>query len=209
MNLCRLQVFLVSPILTTQKGFKALTHSITLTGCIDIINSDDWRNHPITSLFESMMSCDMLIVVGDFLSDELGCCLINLAHHLNKTIIQWEQDMKRKTYLYIRSINLRHLIEEYCHSLPEYKMNVPITYSPSITLAMMRSKCRKSELVTARALMCHVCRNIYHFNLDDIAWIINRDRTSVLHLLEKYNDWYDYDYQFNKNADLIIERLSE
>lgn len=209
MNFCRLQVFLVSPILTTQKGFQALTHSITLGGCIDIINSDDWRNQPITSLFESMMSCDMLIVVGDFLSDELACCLVNIAHHLNKTIVQWQQDMKRKTVLYVASIKVQNLIAEYCHNIPDRKQNISFPYSPPISLSLIRSNSRKSELVTARALLCHACRHIYHFNLDDIAWIINRDRTSVLHLLEKYKDWYAVDYHFNKNADEIFERLTD
>lgn len=209
MNWKRLKVFLVSPPECNQKRFQTLMDSVTISGCIDIINQYDWRCANNSTNLEVLMSCDMLIVVGDFISDKLGCCLINIAYSLDKTIVQWTHSMKHKTVAYLKTIQIQRILAEYCSCQAETISGISMPFLRPITLDRLRNKNRESEFVMARVIFCYLCRTFHKITLEDIGWLINRDRTTVIYLLEKFNDWHlsKTEYQFNKCANLIIERL--
>lgn len=50
-------------------------------------------------------------------------------------------------------------------------------------------KCRKREVVTARAIMCYVMRHELGYSSTEVAQLMRRTHAAVLHLCDCCEDW--------------------
>lgn len=69
------------------------------------------------------------------------------------------------------------------------------------------TKTRKRDKFFARMLFVHHCKAA-NLELNDIARFINRDNSSMLYILNKYNDEYRFNGYFQSVADKVNEILS-
>ena len=77
-----------------------------------------------------------------------------------------------------------------------------------LMLSQYSAKGRKRDGFFARMLFVHHCRQ-QKMKLSDIARFVNRDRSSMLHLLNKYNDEVRYNAFFGDMADRVNNILKQ
>ncbi len=109
-----------------------------------------------------------------------------------------ELNVNKKTFLTQSEIvRLKELIRDLNHIYPEalrknglmeWCNKVLAIYE--ISLDDFRSKRRWSNLVQARIDFCHVVKEKTEFNYNEIAKFMNRDHTSILHLVKNKQPKY-------------------
>ena len=65
----------------------------------------------------------------------------------------------------------------------------------NVLAADIVSSKRHRDIVTARALFCYICRMHLNKQLSRIGVFINRDHSSVLHLVKNYTDYLKMNYK--------------
>lgn len=73
----------------------------------------------------------------------------------------------------------------------------------------MRIKSRKLEYVEVRCVFCFIAYQKLGFTLSTIGRFINRDHTSVLHMLRRAEDLLDRDVKFTNLYRIIYDNLNQ
>ena len=161
---------------------------------IDVVNpwnnglpeESTWIQHLCKDL-EMLHECSHIYMMDGWQLSRGACIEYDFAVRTGKTIM-FESSMVRN-----RGIELR--VEGAIHEVTGLVLN---QYS---------TRCRKRDGFFARMLFVHHCRQ-RKMKLSDIARLVNRDRSSMLHLLNKYNDEVKYNPFFRDMAKRVDEILS-
>lgn len=206
----KLDVFLIQDKSKGLDSFEQNRAKIEICSFIRIANNSDWRRSlNSTQGYADLLDAEMLMVAGEWIDDSDCRAVISIFNRLNKPIFQ--QDAKLRCHLdaYIKTIKLQCLLAEYFRYYPLTKAVESYIIGKPLTIAHIRSKSRDRELVNARAIFCKACRDVLSMTLQEIAWLTNRDYTSVIYLLQKYDDWFaaSSEYEFQMISNQIIGQL--
>ena len=73
---------------------------------------------------------------------------------------------------------------------------------------MLASKIRTTDLVDLRKIYCKIMRDKYGLPLKEIGDVLGgRDHTTIIHNVEKFNNFYKYNDPFKHKADTILNKL--
>lgn len=206
----QLDVFLIQDKSKGAGVFERNRASIEISSFLKVSNNYDWRSALNTAQgYSDLLEAEALMIAGKWIDDADCRAVISIFHDMNKPIFQQDFRMRRKLDCYIKSIELQRLLAEFiCYSPLTKVIDTHIVVKP-LTISHIRSKSRDRELVNARAIFCKACRDVLSMTLQEIAWMLNRDYTSVIYLLQKYDDWYcaNGEHEFQTISDNIISRL--
>ena len=208
----RLDVFLIQDKSKGVGVFERNRASIEISSFLKVSNNYDWRSSLNTAHgYSDLLEADALMIAGKWIDDADCRAIILIFHNMDKPIFQQDFRMRRKLDCYVKTIKLQRLMTEFiCYSPLTKAIGTHIVGKP-LTISHIRSKSRDRELVNARAIFCKACRDVLSMTLQEIAWLINRDYTSVIYLLQKYDDWFaaSSEYEFQQISSQIIGRLSK
>lgn len=206
----KLNVFLIQDKSKGAGVFERNRASIEISSFLKVSNNYDWRSALNTAQgYLDLLEAEALMIAGEWIDDADCRAVISIFHDMNKPIFQQDFKLRRKLDCYIKSINLQCLLSECIYYSPLTRfIGIHIIVKP-LTISHIRSKSRDSELVDARAIFCKACRDVLSMTMQEIAWLINRDYTSVIYLLKKYDDWYSAkgESNFQIMSDDVFSRL--
>lgn len=206
----RLDVFLIQDKSKGVRVFERNRATIEISSFLKVSNNYEWRGSLNTVQgYSVLLEAEALMIAGKWIDDSDCRAVISIFHNMNKPIFQQDFGMRRKLDCYVKTIKLQRLLAEFiCYSSLTKAIGTHIVVKP-LTISHIRSKSRDRELVNARAIFCKACRDVLSMTLQEIAWLINRDYTSVIYLLQKHDDWYSAngEHEFQTISDNIIRRL--
>jgi len=71
------------------------------------------------------------------------------------------------------------------------------------------SNSRKQELVSYRCMLCNYFRIKFRMPLKSIAAIMNRDHSSIIHLIKRHNDFMTSDSNYSREYDKFVQIIRE
>lgn len=146
-----------------------------------------WIQHMCKDL-EMLHECSHIYMLDGWQLSRGACIEYDFAVRTGKAIM-FESSMVRN-----RGIVLR--VEGAIHEVT------------GLVLSQYSERGRKRDGFFARMLFVHHCRQ-YKMKLSDIARLVNRDRSSMLHLLNKYNDEVKYNAFFSDMAERVDNILKQ
>lgn len=206
----KLDVFLIQDKSKGKDYFEQSRAKIEINSFIRVANKSDWRCSLNSAQgCSDVLDTETLMVDGEWIDDSDCRAVISIFNRQNKPIFQQDAELRRYLDAYIKTIKLQCLLAEYFRYYPLTKSVESYIIGRPLTIAHIRSKSRDRELVNARAIFCKACRDILYMTLQEIAWLINRDYTSVIYLLQKYDDWYSTssECEFQRTSSQILDRL--
>lgn len=208
----KLNVFLIQDKTKDIRWFEQTREAVEMSTFFKVTNNIDWRNTLNSQQgYSNILDAETLMVAGEWIDDKDCCFVISVFNILNKPIFQKDSELRNHLNSYIKTLKLQSLMAEYFCYYPLTKAVGSYIVGKPLTLQHIRSKSRENELVNARAIFCKACRSVLSLTLQEIAWLTNRDYTSVLYLLKKHDDWCSAknDREFEVLSNKIIGRLYE
>ena len=145
--------------------------------------NDTWEQHMIKDIAE-LFSCEAIYMLDNW-TESLGSSIeYDIAKRMGKKIF-FESDVVTK-------FNLVTKIKDVIHEISGLKFS---EYT---------SESRKRNCFYARMLFAHKC-NENGMKIEDISELIQRDRTTVLYVLNKYDDEVKYNPEFRR----LVEKFNE
>ena len=142
-----------------------------------------WEEHMKIDI-ELLTSCDVVYMLNGWI-DSVGACIeYDIATRMGKKIL-FESDM-------VNELNSVTKIKDVIHEISGLKFS---EYT---------SESRKRNCFYARMLFAHKC-NENGMKIEDISELIQRDRTTVLYVLNKYDDEVKYNPEFRRLSEKFNE----
>lgn len=133
---------------------------------------------------ELLISCDIVYMLNGWI-DSVGACIeYDIAVRMGKKIL-FESDM-------VNELNSVTKIKDAIHEVT------------GLTFDEYASKSRKRDGFYARMLFVHKCSE-NGMKITTISKLIQRDRTTVLYVLNKYDDEVKYNPEFRR----LVEKFNE
>ena len=142
-----------------------------------------WEEHMKIDI-ELLTSCDVVYMLNGWI-DSVGACIeYDIATRMGKKIL-FESDM-------VNELNSVTKIKDAIHEVT------------GLTFDEYASKSRKRDGFYARMLFAHhCCEN--GIKISTVSELIQRDRTTVLYILNKYDDEVKYNPEFRRLAESFNE----
>ena len=71
----------------------------------------------------------------------------------------------------------------------------------------IRKKNRKRELSTARIITAVILNKVLEYNVSEVGFLIDRDHSTILYLVDKHEAHYQYDISYRNFYDNIVAKL--
>ena len=88
------------------------------------------------------------------------------------------------------------------------EMMMVIAQVRGITVEEMSSKVKTSEIVNARVTYIRLLKDVYKYNKSEIARLMGKDHTTIIHNLKNFDNRYKYEDDFRLTTDIILEKLN-
>ena len=189
------EVFLLMPPGASQRAFSAKHEAVESMYCgmFHVANNWDWRESALTPANADWATrCDILMVHGDWMDDNNGKNLIGAFHARGKAVVHLMPRLKRHLDSFCRTIRIQQVLNQhYPPAIIRGNVDgVKTTLYSIADLDLLRGKSRKREVVEARAIFTHVCREYLDLPFAEIGWLLNRNSSDIIHLANAFNDWY-------------------
>ncbi|WP_373804332.1 DUF4406 domain-containing protein [Bacteroides heparinolyticus] len=148
--------------------------------------SDEWIDHMCKDI-KMLHSCRAIYMLDGWMDSKGATIEYDFAIRTGK-IVLFESNIKNTQDSLLRIQNAVH-------------------EATGLQLNDYNTKSRKRDKFFARMLFVHHCKAA-NLELNDIARFINRDNSSMLYILNKYNDEYRFNGYFQSIADKVNEILS-
>lgn len=144
-----------------------------------------WEKHMVKDI-ELLLSCDAIYMMDNWIDSKGASIEYDIANRLGKDI-WFESNVQKDNKQVMR-------IQNAIHEVTGMRFNEYIT------------KSRKRDGCFARMLFVYHCRQM-RMKLTRIAQYVHRDHSSMLHLLNKYDDDFKYNSHFRDLAVRVNELL--
>ena len=151
-----------------------------------LTESHTWEQHIVRDV-ELLLPCEAIYMLNDWQDSVSACIEYDIAMRTGKYV--WFESHIVKN----QSVVLR--IQNAIHEVTGMKFNEYIT------------KSRKRDGFFARMLFVYHCRR-NRMKLTNIAQYVRRDHTSMLYLLKKYEDDYNFNPYFRELAQRVDKILT-
>lgn len=78
-----------------------------------------------------------------------------------------------------------------------------------VSIEDIQNPCRKRHLMMARTMYCYLFRTLTAYSLTYIGSILNRDHTTIIHGLNRFQDLYHTDPDFRDDARRVMGILKD
>jgi hypothetical protein len=146
-------------------------------------NEASWEKNMLRDI-ELIFTCDIVYMMKGWINSIGSCIEFDIAKRMGKNIL-FESDM-------VIELNSVTKIKDAIHEVTGMKFNEYIT------------KRRKRNGFYARMLFVHKCSE-NGMKITTISKLIQRDRTTVLYVLNKYDDEVKYNPEFRRLAEKFNE----
>lgn len=144
---------------------------------------DTWEQHMVKDIVE-LFHCEAIYMLDNWI-DSIGAVIeYNIAKRMGKKIF-FESNV-------VTNFNYVTRIKDAIHEVT------------GLTFSDYTSESRKRKCFYARMLFAHRC-NENGIKIEDISKLIQRDRTTVLYVLNKYSDEVRYNQEFRQ----LVEKFNE
>jgi chromosomal replication initiation ATPase DnaA len=147
--------------------------------------NDDWKKHLIRDI-ENLLPCDAIYLLDNWMDSTGASIEYDMALRMKKDV-WFESGVVRNQNMVL---NIQNAIHE-------------VT---GMTFGEYTTQSRKRDGFFARMIFVYHCRK-KKMKLTDIATYVHRDRSSMLHLLKKYDDETKYNPHFKIWAERVEDIL--
>lgn len=145
-----------------------------------------WKEHMVADI-RLLLDCDAIFMMDNWIESRGASIEYDIANRLNMDV-WFESNIRRENRAVLRIQNAIHEVT-------------------GLRLNQYATKSRKRDCFYARMLFVYHCRRL-KMTLTQIAKRVHRDHSSMLHLLNKYEDDFRYNPQFRDMATRVNNILN-